>query len=96
MNRIMTFHRVYQSIRHLTKATCTLEAKEVGYGELAFVDGRPAQVIRLEGSLVTLQVFSGTEGLSTDSGVRMILFFITASITSLHELADQQKNLHVP
>lgn len=69
MNRIMTFHRVYQSIRHLTKATCTLEAKEVGYGELAFVDGRPAQVIRLEGSLVTLQVFSGTEGLSTDSGV---------------------------
>lgn len=70
MNRIMAFPRVYKSIRQMTRATVTLEAREVSYGELAFVDGRPAQVIKLEGTSVTVQVFSGTQGISTDAGVQ--------------------------
>jgi V/A-type H+-transporting ATPase subunit B len=66
----MAFPRVYKSIRQMTRATVTLEAREVSYGELAFVDGRPAQVIKLEGTSVTVQVFSGTQGISTDAGVQ--------------------------
>lgn len=69
MNRIMAFPRVYKSIQNMTRATVTLEAREVSYGELAFVDGRAAQVIKLQGRTVTLQVFAGTEGISTDAGV---------------------------
>ncbi len=68
MNR-RALQKVFKSIFALSKATITLEASGVQYGELAWVDGRAAQVIRLKGNEVSLQVFAGTEGISTNSEV---------------------------
>jgi len=66
---IQAFQAIYTEITALTKATCTLKAKGITYDELAWVDGRNAQVIKIEGELVTLQVFSGTEGIGTAAKV---------------------------
>lgn len=66
---IKAFQAVYTEIKALTKATCTLKAKGITYDELAWVDGRNAQVIKIDGDLVTLQVFSGTEGIGTAAKV---------------------------
>ena len=65
----MGFRRIYTKISNITKATCTLKAENVRYGELARVNGFPAQVINVIGENVTLQVFSGTEGISSDSEI---------------------------
>lgn len=63
------FQKKYSNLTQITKATCSLKAKGVGYEELAYVDGRPAQVVKMIGEDVTLQVFKGTEGLNTESEV---------------------------
>ncbi len=63
------FQAIYTSVTALTKATCTLVAEGVAYEELAWVDGRSAQVIRIDGDQVTLQIFSGTEGIGTNAQV---------------------------
>ena len=63
------FQRIYTKLTGITKATCTLEAEGIGYEELAWVDGRPAQVIRIVDNIVTLQVFPGTDGISTSAEV---------------------------
>jgi V/A-type H+/Na+-transporting ATPase subunit B len=63
------FQRVYTKIEQLTKATCTLRAQDVGNEELALVHGRLAQVVKIMGDEVTLQVFSGTEGIPTNAEV---------------------------
>ncbi len=65
----MTFQKVYTKIIQLTKATCTLEADGVGYDELATVQGKLAQVVKIMGKEVTLQVFAGTEGIATNAEV---------------------------
>ena len=65
----MGFKRIYTKITNITKATCTLKAEGARYGELARVNGMPAQVISVVGDKVTLQVFSGTEGVSSHSEV---------------------------
>lgn len=65
----MGFKRIYTKITNITKATCTLKAEGARYGELATVNGMPAQVISVIGDKVTLQVFSGTEGVSSHSEV---------------------------
>jgi len=65
----MGFKRIYTKISNITKATCTLKAEGARYGELAKVNGLPAQVISVIGEHVTLQVFSGTEGISSQSEV---------------------------
>ncbi len=46
-----------------------MRAEGVRYGELASVDGRPAQVVSVMGDQVTLQVFLGTEGISTSAEI---------------------------
>lgn len=66
---IPVFQRIYTRLSHITKATCSLNASGVGYEEMATVNGRLAQIIKIQGDLVTLQVFSGTEGLPTNSEV---------------------------
>ncbi|MGL5730883.1 MAG: V-type ATP synthase subunit B [Bacteroidales bacterium] len=53
----------------MTKATCTLKASGVGNDELATVNGRLAQVVKIANDEVTLQVFTGTEGIPTDAEV---------------------------
>ncbi len=63
------FQRIYTRIDRITKATCTVKAEGVGYEELAMVAGRPAQVVKIVGDEVTLQVFAGTEGIPTDAEV---------------------------
>ncbi len=63
------FHRVYSHIEAITKATCQVRATGVRYGELAWIDDRPAQVISILGDLVTLQVFGGTENLASESRI---------------------------
>ncbi|HBD96061.1 MAG: V-type ATP synthase subunit B [Spirochaetes bacterium GWF1_31_7] len=63
------FQKIYTKIIKLNKATCTLKAEGIGNEELAFVDGRPAQVVKIERDEVTLQVFQGTEGIATDAEV---------------------------
>ncbi len=63
------FQRVYTKIEKITKATCVLQASGARFGELAWVNERPAQVISVVGDTVTLQVFSGTEGISSKSEV---------------------------
>jgi V/A-type H+-transporting ATPase subunit B len=63
------FQRTYTRIDNITKATVSLRADGVGNDELATVGGKLAQVVRIDGGAVTLQVFAGTEGLATDSEV---------------------------
>ncbi|MEG1935039.1 MAG: V-type ATP synthase subunit B, partial [Rikenellaceae bacterium] len=63
------FQKIYTKIENITKATVTVRASDVGIDELATVGGRLAQVVRVDGENITLQVFSGTEGISTCSEV---------------------------
>ena len=63
------FQKVYTKIDNITKATVTLRATGVGNDELATVGGHLAQVVKIMGDEVTLQVFEGTEGISTDAEV---------------------------
>lgn len=63
------FQKVYTKIDNITKATITVTAEGVGNEELASVDGQLAQVVKIDGQKVTLQVFTGTEGISTNSEV---------------------------
>ena len=66
------FQKVYIKITQITKATCTLNAQGVGNDELAIVDGRLAQVVKIWGNDITLQVFSGTEGIPTNAEVTFL------------------------
>ena len=52
------FQKIYTRLEAITKATVSLKAQGVSNDELAFVDGRLAQVVKTKGDLVTLQVFS--------------------------------------
>jgi len=63
------FQKIYTKIENITKATCTLRATGVGNEELATINGRLAQVVRIMGDEVTLQVFGGTEGIPTNAEV---------------------------
>jgi len=63
------FQKIYTKIEHITKATCSLYAEGVGYEEMATVNGRLAQVVKIQGNLITLQIFSGTEGIPTNAEV---------------------------
>jgi len=66
------FQKIYTKITQITKATCSLKAEGVGNDELALVDGRLAQVVKIWGDTITLQVFSGTEGIPTDAEVTFL------------------------
>ncbi len=63
------FQKIYTKITQITKATCSLNAEGVGYEELASVNGRLAQVVKIQGKSVTLQVFAGTEGIPSNAEV---------------------------
>ena len=43
------FQKIYTKITQITKATCSLKATGVGYDELASVDGKLAQVVKIIG-----------------------------------------------
>ena len=63
------FQKIYTKITQITKATCTLKATDVSNDEMAIINGRNAQVVKIDGENVTLQVFEGTEGIPTNAEV---------------------------
>lgn len=66
------FQKIYTKIIQITKATCSLKASGIGYDELAMVHGKLAQVVKIIGDTVTLQVFGGTEGIPTNAEVTFL------------------------
>ena len=66
------YQRVYTQLTAITKATVSLNAKGVSNDELAVVHGKLAQVVKTKGDSVTLQVFSGTEGIPTNAEVAFL------------------------
>lgn len=69
MTENRAFQKIFTKITRITKATCSLQADGVGNDELALVNGRLAQVVKLIGNEVTLQIFAGTEGIPTNAEV---------------------------
>jgi V/A-type H+/Na+-transporting ATPase subunit B len=63
------FQKIYTKITQITKATCSLKATNIGNEEMALVHGRLAQVVKINGDDVTLQIFAGTEGIPTNAEV---------------------------
>jgi len=68
--------KYYDEITRIAGNVVTVTASGVGYDELAIISTRRdkslAQVIRLEGDQVSLQVFSGTQGISTGDRVEFL------------------------
>ncbi|MDR0402666.1 MAG: V-type ATP synthase subunit B [Treponema sp.] len=68
--------KVYSKIESITGSVITVKADGVRYGDLAEVDTAfgtsLAEVNRLEGELVALQVFAGGRGISTGDTVRFL------------------------
>ena len=68
--------KYFDEITGIAGNVVTVRATGVGYDELAVITGPGgsslAQVIRLNGDLVSLQVFSGTQGASTGGRVRFL------------------------
>ncbi|MCX5668394.1 MAG: V-type ATP synthase subunit B [Candidatus Omnitrophica bacterium] len=69
-------HKVYTNIFQIAGDVITVEAEGVGYNDIAEVTTRRgtslAQVIRLDGKMVSLQVFAGSKGISTGDKVRFL------------------------
>ncbi|MEK7849625.1 MAG: V-type ATP synthase subunit B [Candidatus Omnitrophota bacterium] len=69
-------YRVYTNIVQISGDVITVEAEGVGYLEIAQVFTRRevslAQVIRIEGKQISLQVFAGSKGISTGDKVRFL------------------------
>jgi len=68
--------KYYDEITRIAGNVVTVTASGVGYDELAVISTRNgaslAQVIRLEGDQVSLQVFAGTQGVSTGDRLRFL------------------------
>ncbi len=68
--------KVYTQIVQIAGDVITIEAKGIGYRELAEVKSGQgtslAQVIRLDGDRVSLQVLAGSRGISTDAQVKFL------------------------
>ena len=67
----------YTRVLDLVGDVCRVKASNVGLGDLAVVeniDGETsvAKVVALQGDVVSLQVFAGAKGLSTDARVRFL------------------------
>ena len=69
-------HKTYHRIDNIAGSVLNLRAEGVSYHELAEVTSRGgtslAQVIKLDGDKVALQVFAGTRGIATDAAVRFL------------------------
>lgn len=87
------FQKIYTKISQITKATCSLKASGVGYDELAMVNGKLAQVVKIMGDEVTLQVFEGTEGIPTNAEVVFLGKSPTLKVSD--QLADVSSTLLV-
>ena len=72
----MLNNKVYHKIDALSGSVATLRADGARYGEIAEVNSRAgtslAQVIKLDGPNVTLQIFAGARGVDTAAKVRFL------------------------
>lgn len=66
------YQKIYTKLDAITKATVSLRAAGVANDELAVVHGRLAQVVKTKNETITLQVFSGTEGIPTNAEVAFL------------------------
>jgi len=77
--------KIYNRIIQIAGNVITVEAKDVGYSDLAEISSRAgkslAQVIRIEGERVYLQVFSGSRGISTGDKIRFLGHSMKVSFT---------------
>jgi V/A-type H+-transporting ATPase subunit B len=68
--------KVYTEIIQIAGDVITVEAEDIGYNEIAEVTSARgvslAQVIRLDGNKVFLQVFAGSKGISVRDKVRFL------------------------
>jgi V/A-type H+-transporting ATPase subunit B len=68
--------KIYNRIIQIAGNVVTVEAKDIGYKYLAEISSRTgkslAQVIRMDGEKIYLQVFSGSQGVSTGDKVRFL------------------------
>ena len=64
--------KVYTKIESIIGNVVTVRASGVRSGDLALVGESYASVIKLSGDLVSLQVFAGTQGVSTTDTVRFL------------------------
>ncbi|GMO25722.1 MAG: V-type ATP synthase subunit B [Termitinemataceae bacterium] len=69
-------NKVYNKIESITGSVITVKAKDVRYGDLAEVETSfgvsLAEVNKLSGDMVSLQVFAGGRGISTGDTVRFL------------------------
>lgn len=86
------FQRIYTQLEAITKATVALKAQGVSNDELATVHGKLAQVVKVKGDLVTLQVFAGTEGIPTNAEV--VFFGEPPALNVSDELAGRFFNAY--
>lgn len=63
-------NKVYTKIESIVGDVITVRAQGVRYNDLAVVGKSFANVIKLDGDLVSLQVFAGAKGISTNDEVR--------------------------
>ena len=72
----MSVNKVYSRIESITGNVITVRANDVKYKELAQINTRfgksLAQVNKIEGDIVSLQVFAGGQGVSTGDEVRFL------------------------
>jgi len=68
--------KIYNRIIQIAGNVITVEAKDVGYGDLAEISSMAgkslAQVIRIDGEKVYLQVFAGSRGISTGDKIKFL------------------------
>ncbi len=65
-------NKVYTKIESIVGDVITVRAEGVRYNDLAVVGKSFANVIKLDGDLVSLQVFAGAKGISTNDAVRFL------------------------
>ncbi len=65
-------NKVYTKIESIVGNVITVRAEGVKYNDLAMVGKSYANVIKLDGDLVSLQVFAGAQGVKTNDPVRFL------------------------
>jgi V/A-type H+-transporting ATPase subunit B len=69
-------NKIYTDIMQISGDVITVEAEGIGYNDIASIETSRgislAQVIRLSGKNVSLQVFAGSKGISTNDKVRFL------------------------
>ena len=77
--------KIYNKIIQIAGNVVTVEAKDIGYRDLAEISSERgkslAQVIRIDGDNIYLQVFAGSRGISTGDKVRFLGHAMRISFT---------------